>query len=301
MTFNERVKIEIINQNYDQNQFEVIAAFFLYNNYLIFKIHENNKPFLEIKSYFKPVLNFLAEHFQKFYKINFELIIPENNKQIFRLIISDFENVAWLNEIELHCWKLSKNKNYYQAILIGIFLASGVVCDIENKSYHTEIRLTDSFIEKLLVKILKRIRTNINYKISHYQKQSKLYLKQAESISDFLKYLNAIEQMMYFEEQKILKDHLNQQQRLNNLDVANLSKVVQAAMDQIACIKKIQNHQKYLELDHNIQKFMQIRLENPELSLKDLSYLLTSKYQIQLTKSGLNHLVRKIKKIAATL
>ena len=75
---------------------------------------------------------------------------------------------------------------------------------------------------------------------------------------------------------------------------ANLNKTVSAAVVQIDAINFLKKMKKYEELPEQLIEIAELRVNNPEMSLKDLGQLL----ETSLGKSGVNHRLKKIIEIA---
>ena len=94
-----------------------------------------------------------------------------------------------------------------------------------------------------------------------------------------------------------MKEMRNNVNRLVNCETANLSKTVNAAVRQVESIRLIESRIGLARLPKNLQEIAQLRLDNPEESLKELGEMLTP----PVGKSGVNHRLRKIEKIAEEL
>lgn len=89
----------------------------------------------------------------------------------------------------------------------------------------------------------------------------------------------------------------NNVNRIVNCETANLSKTVNAAVRQIENIKYIQQK---VGLDHippNLREIAVLRIEYEDLTLKELGEMASP----QLSKSAVNHRLRKIEQIADNL
>ena len=93
---------------------------------------------------------------------------------------------------------------------------------------------------------------------------------------------------------KIVKDMRNKVNRIVNCETANLSKTVDAAVKQVENILIIQKTIGISKLPENLQELALLRLENEDISLKELG----EKMHPPLGKSGVNHRFKKIEKIA---
>ena len=124
-----------------------------------------------------------------------------------------------------------------------------------------------------------------------------LYLKEAEAIKDFLALIGANQSVLALSNEIIRREKRNQINREVNCINANITKTVDASMRHIQAINTIISTIGLDGLDDELQEVAMLRLANPEESLDGLLKLST----IQLSKSGLNHRLKKILKIAEEL
>ncbi|MFJ6963134.1 MAG: DNA-binding protein WhiA, partial [Lactiplantibacillus plantarum] len=96
---------------------------------------------------------------------------------------------------------------------------------------------------------------------------------------------------------KIMRETRNDVNRANNADTANIAKTVTASMKTINNIIKIMDTVGLETLPIELQQVAKIRVENPDYSIQQIADHLES----TLTKSGVNHRLRKINKIADEL
>ena len=120
------------------------------------------------------------------------------------------------------------------------------------------------------------------------------YIKDGEEISKFLALIGANKAVMKFEEIRIQKEMRGKVNRIVNCETANLSKTINAAIEQIAAIKKLQEEGKFNKLDDNLKEIAILRIENPDMPLVELGKLLKE----PLGKSGVNYRLKKIMEIA---
>ena len=128
-----------------------------------------------------------------------------------------------------------------------------------------------------------------------------IYIKEAEKIGDFLRMINAISALLYFEDIRIYRDHKNMTNRLNNCEQANVDKIILTSSSQIKDIEKLKEYDMIDLLDEKIQELIGYRLKYPESSLQELSEIISLETGNKITKSGLNHRFRKIKEIVNNL
>jgi hypothetical protein len=94
-----------------------------------------------------------------------------------------------------------------------------------------------------------------------------------------------------------MKDMRNNINRIVNCETANLSKTVNAAVRQIESINLINKEIGLKRLPKNLRDMAELRLKYPDVSLKELGEMLNP----PVGKSGVNHRLRRIEKIAEEL
>ena len=134
----------------------------------------------------------------------------------------------------------------------------------------------------------KKIRINERYQ---------LYLKESEEISKFLALIGSSKAVLKFEDVRIMKEMKNKINRKVNCETANLNKTIEAALKQIDDINLIKKKRKFDQLPQELKIIANLRLENPDLSLKDLSELV----EPPIGKSGVNRRLKKIQEFAENL
>ena len=82
-----------------------------------------------------------------------------------------------------------------------------------------------------------------------------------------------------------------------NYETANLSKTINAALEQIQAIEYIKKHGNFDELDDKLKEISDLRIENQDASIESLGNML----KIPMSKSGVSHRLRKIIDIANEL
>lgn len=183
-----------------------------------------------------------------------------------------------------------------RAYLRGAFLAGGSVNHPESNSYHLEIFTIYHEHCKDLSSLANQFR--LNARCIERKKGYVMYLKEGEKITEFLSLIGAHQALLYFEDIRIVKDMRNSVNRLVNCETANLNKTVSAAMKQIENIKLIQREMGLDQLPDKLREVAEIRLKYSELNLAELGEILPSG---KVSKSGINHRLRKINEIAEKL
>lgn len=181
-----------------------------------------------------------------------------------------------------------------RAYIRGAFLANGSISDPE-KFYHFEIACPTLDKAEQLKKVINSF--DIDAKVITRKKYFIVYVKEGSGIVDVLNVIEAHVALMEFENIRILKDMRNSVNRKVNCETANINKTVFAAVDQIDAIRNIEKAVGLNSLAPELEQTAIIRLENPSASLKELGEMLDP----PVGKSGVNHRLRKICKIADDL
>lgn len=181
-----------------------------------------------------------------------------------------------------------------RAYLKGAFIASGTLSD-PNKAYHFEIVSPSKTYADWLAALIRSL--GVDGKVSKRKESYIVYVKDGSGISDLLNLMEAHVSMMNFENVRIVKEVRNSVNRQVNCEVANSSKTIAAAKRQIDDIKYIQENAGFDKLKPELAQMARLRLENPDVSLKDLGMM----FDEPVGKSGVNHRLAKLCEIAESL
>lgn len=183
-----------------------------------------------------------------------------------------------------------------RAYLRGAFLAAGAINDPHKVSYHMEIATEYDEQKQVLCQLLRK--EHLAPKTVDRKDDLVVYLKEGEQIVRFLNIIGAHVALLQFEDARVHKEMRNQVNRLVNAETANLNKTVVAAMRQAEAIRLIKQRQGGLaRLSSGLWQMAELRLNNPESSLKELGELADP----PLSKSAVNHRLRKLMQIAQAL
>lgn len=181
-----------------------------------------------------------------------------------------------------------------QSYLRGAFLAGGSVGS-PDKNYQLSITCAERSEAEKLCKIAESI--HLTFKIQEKKDSFAVYIKDGDTISGFLAAVGAANSVMEFENIRILKDIRNNVNREVNCDAANIRKAAGAATKQIEDIRYIKEHGGLEILPDNLRTVALARMDYPLLTIKELGEELSP----QLSKSCINHRLRKISEIADEL
>ncbi len=183
------------------------------------------------------------------------------------------------------------------AFLKGAFLTCGTIND-PNKNYHLEfvvpylnlsrdLKLFINDYDELSVEP-KSITRNSNYVV---------YFKDSESIEDLLTVMGAFNSSLEIMGVKMYKDMRNNVNRKLNFENANLDKTLDASSKQVDAILHIKNTVGLSYLSEDLKELAEIRLENPDMSLRELGESLS----VSISRSGVNHRLQRICEISKNI
>ncbi|CEA04308.1 Sporulation transcription regulator WhiA [Metalysinibacillus saudimassiliensis] len=269
----------------------------------------NRQLSLDIQTENAAIARRLYTNLKKLYTYNVELLVrrkmrlKKNNVYICRVrdgareLLIDLhiltEDFQFANQIAPTLIPKTMQKRAY---LRGAFLAGGSVNNPETSAYHLEVYSLYKEHSEGLMQIMNEF--DLNAKTIERKKGFVTYLKEAEKISDFLSLIGAHQAMMRFEDVRILRDMRNSVNRIVNCETANLNKTIGASVRQVENIKYIDRTIGIDQLPERLQEIARLRVAYKEVSLKELGEKLSSG---TVSKSGVNHRLRKIDEIADSL
>ncbi|GAA0490381.1 DNA-binding protein WhiA [Alkalibacterium sp. s-m-22] len=189
--------------------------------------------------------------------------------------------------------EVKTNKQKAKSYLRGAFLASGSVNSPDTSRYHLEIHSSYEEHNEDICEMMQMF--DMNARIHERRNGYIVYLKEAEKIADFLAMIGATGSMFRFEDVRIVRDMRNSVNRLVNCENANMNKTIDAASRQIENIHLIAQARGLDTLPGKLREMAKLRIDHPDVSLKELGELVPNG---GVSKSGVNHRLRKINKIA---
>ena len=183
--------------------------------------------------------------------------------------------------------ELLKRTRFKVAYLRGAFLASGSVNRPETQYFLQIVALTEdeaSFIRKLLEKV------EFSAGLFRRKKKFVVWLREGDSICDFLGMIGATEAVERFEIARNLKEVRIQVNRIVNVETAALNKAINVAQRQLADIKILLD--KNVPVNRKLREAMTLRLENPSCTMGELAE------KIPLSRGGLGYRFKMIHRLA---
>lgn len=261
-------------------------------------INVANRIFKIVKNIYGVTSNIIIKKNYNFKKN--ELYIIEIKKDVPKIL----KDLGLLNEQGFQLLKVPNefivsDDELKKAFLRGCFLISGSVNDPKTSRYHLEILINEIDFANFLCNLLNEY--NLNAKVHRRKKGYMIYIKESEKISAFLTMLKAYDEVLYFEDIRTYREKINMSNRINNCEQANVEKSMKSAQSQINDINYLKEIDAYDLLDEKVREVCEYRIKYPESSLIELSEIISVETNNRITKSCVNHRLRKIKDLADKL
>lgn len=191
-----------------------------------------------------------------------------------------------------------RGKSEISAYIIGAFLSRGgvyVPSEKKHSGYHLEITFREESIASEVASMLAEF--DIFMKKIERNEEYVLYIKESDMICDMLMLMGA--KKSYFDLQNLIieRSQRNNANRHGNCSAANAVKVADTGIKHIIAIKYLMDKGVFGTLDEKLKDVAKLRMENPNSSLEELAGLTNP----PISKSGLNHRLRKILDMAEEL
>ena len=294
MSFTSNIKSEITKQKFDKPEQISLLSGIIRNEFVedTIKITNENKDVANL------IFNIIQKEYQIIPKITVRKGYNYNKNYIYMIEVNkkveEIKKDLSIDKSTPNTY-ITDDDNLTRAYLKGLFLAKGSINDPKTSRYHLEILVNNEDYAKFINDILNSY--NLNSKILKRESKYMIYIKEAEKIGDFLRILGTTKSLLYYEDIRIYRDHVNMTNRLNNCEQANVDKIIQTAEQQIKDIELIQKYGLDL-LSEKEQLAANYRLKYKEASLQELSEIISIETEQKITKPGLHHRFDKIKKLA---
>lgn len=180
------------------------------------------------------------------------------------------------------------------AFLSGAWMACGSITDPQ-KGYHLEFVVRN----RTLCEPLRELLGQVTGGAGHVTRRGAdvLYFKECAEIEDLLTLMGASRASLAMIEVEIVKDVRNKANRITNCETANIDKLVGAASAQIEDIRLILEQKGTDWLPENLRRVALLRVENPDMSLRELAEASSE----PISRSGMHHRLDKLSRLAATI
>ena len=177
------------------------------------------------------------------------------------------------------------------AFLRGVFIVCGTVTE-PSRDYHMEFLAGSERRCEILSDTLGRIGLHGN-KLQRGDRWL-FYIKGADDIISLMKKMGSMYSVQSIEQTKNVRDFRNNANRLVNCDQANIDRTLSASAQQCAAIRRLIQKCGYVGIPPELREIARLRLENPEMTLRELSESLSE----PITRSGVNHRLKKLIELA---
>ncbi len=242
-----------------------------------------------VSELFNPILEKhtdLSSDVPRLYKIL--LVVPDECKAIYEFYGHSVHDINLkINRANL------ESEDLYNCFLRGVFLSCGSVTN-PHKGYHLELMVRHKTLADNLLHFIGEVEVfSVNPKVTPRKGSYLVYLKGSENICDFLGFIGAGNSVMAVIEASAYKDIRNDLNRRQNSELSNIKKLADASARQIRAINTIKNTVGLDKLPDELIELANLRLDNPEMSLNELSQ------NLNISRSGVNHRIDRLYKIAA--
>ena len=124
-----------------------------------------------------------------------------------------------------------------------------------------------------------------------------LYFKDSTVIEEIMTMLGVSVATFHLINSKIEKQFRNEANRRANCEAGNITRSVEAAARTLSVLRRLEEEKLLSSLPDELEQAARIRLAYPEKSLSELAFMMAT----TITKSGLNHRLRKVIEYAENL
>lgn len=301
MSFTSDIKKEMVSYSADDTEIiaELSGAFNIsgvFENGCISIVNEN-------ENVIKRLYNLIVNKYHVNVIFEKDIYNSLRKKMLTRMIINEKVDLI-LEDLCLYDKNLRKFIPYEyivdtdkekQAYLRGVFLLCGSINDPKTSRYSLGFVIINKDTADFVCKLLNDL--GFNAKVLKRSKNYMVYVKESEQISDFIKMLPAMNSLFYYEDIRIYRDLQNMVNRINNCEQANADKVINASFEQLEMIKLLKERVDFDLLDEGIKDVCVYREKYPDVSTRELAEIISYETDKSISKSGINHRFRKIKKI----
>ena len=180
------------------------------------------------------------------------------------------------------------------AFLRGAFLTGGYLADPE-KMYYLELSNTHAALMRELGVLFHDM--DLHLKPGRRKENALLYCKDSDTIETCLTVAGAHKSVIEFMETRVIKDVRNTINRRVNCEASNIIKAAENGTNQLKLLRRIEQAGMAPQLDEKLREAMRLRMAYPDETLSELA----ARTEPPVSKSGLNHRLKKLIAIAETL
>jgi cell division protein WhiA len=179
-----------------------------------------------------------------------------------------------------------------KSMLRGLFLGCGSV-NAPNSRYHLEFVAPNEAWAKAIGEFAED--NGARAGIMERSGQHVVYVKEGDGIVRLLSLMGASRAVMEFENVRVIREVSGKVNRRLNFETANIGKTIGSGIRQAAAIERLESTGKLDRMPPALREMARWRSANPELNLGELAG------RMKLSKSAVNHRLRRLQEMADTL
>lgn len=307
ISFTRIIKEELVTlEALSSEEHSILAAFIRQCGSLIFS---SGKMKLVLKTENSSIAKYIYKLIKKYYSekiVSFSFLKSMKLYKNIEYLINIDDGGDVLDDLKIDfldtkiAYSLQNKEDKIRGYLIGAFLASGSCTDPHSSNYHFEFAVNEEGYGQSLLKLISKIKnTPLGFKCVQRRNKYIVYLKRSDQISGFLAFLGANNGCLKFEDIRINRDYSNATNRLINCDSNNFKKTVEIAKKQEEWINEIDRRLGIDNIQNEKMKLLcKARLSNLEANYTELAEIIGEELGETVSKSNVNHLFIKIRKLA---
>ncbi|CDD91660.1 putative sporulation transcription regulator WhiA [Coprobacillus sp. CAG:826] len=307
LSFTQEIKEELVSlPREDEEKRAILSAFCAMNGRVLI---QNKHTILILENENAKVIKYfyllIQERYQVTPSIAYRRKIRFDKKTCFTLKIEEKADMI-LEDLEISLWDKQADKSFVRKdnivrnFLAGAFLAGGSCNAPQSSNYHLEMAFLNEEMAKYILKLLEKIKTmQFKAKMITRRNHFVVYIKKSDQIVNFIAYIGASNSCLTFEEVRVERDFVNNDNRLQICTYANYQKTTSSAKKQLEDIEIIDRSLGISNIQNEKMKILcLLRRENEDASMQELAELLQEEIEKFVSKSSINHLFRAIHELA---
>ena len=296
MSFTVNVKNEVTKQ-----EFSKLEKISLLSAIISTGLESENKIATENNSLARLLFSLIKELLKTNPTITLRKGYNYQKKMLYILKINntDFKDILGIGDNGIPKEYIIDDEESKRSYLKGVFLMRGSINDPKKSRYHLEFSLDNRDYSYFINDLLNSYK--LNSKVLKRENKYMVYIKEAEKIGDFLRIIACNNAVLYYEDIRIYRDHVNMTKRLNNCEQANGDRIIETSNQQVNDIELIIKEFGLDLLDEKERLVAEYRLKYKDASLQELSEIIGIETDTNITKSGLYHRFKKITELANKL
>ncbi|MDQ6879748.1 MAG: DNA-binding protein WhiA [Candidatus Dormibacteraeota bacterium] len=179
-----------------------------------------------------------------------------------------------------------------KSMLRGLFLGCGSV-NAPNSRYHLEFVAPNAAWAKAIGEVAEEAGARAG--VMERSGQHVVYVKEGDGIVRLLSFMGASRAVMEFENVRVVREVSGKVNRRLNFETANIGKTIGSGLRQAAAIERLESTGKLDRMPPALKEMARWRSANPDLNLGELAG------RMRLSKSAVNHRLRRLQEVADTL